>query len=65
MINQKETVNVEFYVAPVYNELIENSLKIGTHNIGSVGSGMYGLGTPADLEKFLGYEVSKKASNIE
>lgn len=65
MINQKKTVNGEYYVAPVYNELIENSLKIGTHNIGSVGSGMYGLGTPADLEKFLGYEVSKKASNIE
>ena len=65
MINQKKTVNGEYYVAPVYNELIENRLKIGTLNIGSVGNGMYGLGTPADLEKFLGYEVSKEASNIE
>ena len=33
--------------------MIENKLKVGYFNIGSVGKGMHGLGTPEDLEDFL------------
>ena len=45
--------NGEFYVAPVYNQLIERELHIGVWNIGDdAGNGMHGLGTPADLEIF-------------
>lgn len=39
----------EFYVAPVYNEAIEDGKKIKTFNIEK----MYGLGTPEDLNNFL------------
>lgn len=62
MINQSKTVNGEYYVAPVYNELIDMGLTIGSYNIGSVGLGMHGLGTPSDLESFLAAEASKRAS---
>jgi len=53
MIANNERVNGEFYVAPVYNRLIESGNKIRIFNIGSEGAGMFGLGTPADLEIFL------------
>ena len=53
MIEKKETSNGEYYVAPVYNYLIKDKAKIDIFNIGRVGDGMYGLGTPADLEEFL------------
>lgn len=53
MIAENLRVNGEFYVAPVYNKLIEAGKKIVFHNVGSVGDGMYGLGTPEDLESFL------------
>jgi NDP-sugar pyrophosphorylase family protein len=53
MIRLNLRVNNEFYVAPVYNQLIEESQNIGIYNVGSEYSGMYGLGTPDDLRKFL------------
>lgn len=59
MIDANERVNGEFYVAPVYNNLISQGSKILTCNIGSVDDGMYGLGTPVDLEKFLDMPISK------
>lgn len=62
MINKDLRVNGEFYVAPAYNEMIENGLNIGIYNVGSVGDGMYGLGTPDDLNSFL--SKSKFNSNI-
>lgn len=60
MITLDMRVNNEFYVAPVYDILIEKNARIGVFNIGSIGNGMYGLGTPADLDFFLGQSVSKK-----
>ena len=62
MINKDLRVNGEFYVAPAYNEMIDNGLNIGIYNVGSVGDGMYGLGTPDDLNSFL--SNSKFNSNI-
>ena len=53
MINLNERVNGEFYVAPVYNYLIKRNLKFRNLTIGSLGSAMYGLGTPSDLEFFI------------
>lgn len=52
MIDKNIRVNHEFYVAPVYNELILEGKKITFYNIGSVGQEMYGLGTPDDLRKY-------------
>ena len=50
----------EFYVAPVYNELVNSDFKVGIYNIGEVGDGMYGLGTPEDLDNFNSSEISIK-----
>lgn len=58
MIENNERVNGEFYVAPVYNQLIRNSKKIGIYNIGAENNGMYGLGIPSDLELFLNNALS-------
>jgi dTDP-glucose pyrophosphorylase len=53
MITNNLRSNGEFYVAPVYNQLIERELHIGIWNIGDdAGNGMHGLGTPSDLEIF-------------
>lgn len=53
MIKKNLRVNNEFYVAPAYNEMIASGKKIGYFNIGTLGNGMHGLGTPEDLELFL------------
>lgn len=53
MIENNDRTNNEFYVAPVYNYLIKEGYKVGYYNIGSESNGMYGLGTPEDLNIFL------------
>lgn len=50
MIARDERVNGEFYVAPVYNDLIAEGARIGTYDIGLH---MHGIGTPDDLARFL------------
>lgn len=50
MIRNNIRVGEEFYVAPVYNEMINAGMKTGFYNIGS---NMYGLGIPEDLEAFM------------
>jgi hypothetical protein len=62
MIAKNLRVNNEFYVAPVYNQLIGEGARIGVYDVGSVGRGMYGLGTPPDLDAFLALPVSKVAT---
>lgn len=61
MIAKNLRVNNEFYVAPAYNELIQIGKRIGIFNVGKESEGMYGLGTPNDLETFKNLPVSKKA----
>ena len=60
MIDKEIRVNGEYYVAPVYNEMIKDGKKITSYNIGSENNGMYGLGIPDDLNKFLKNPISKK-----
>ncbi|WP_415623828.1 glycosyltransferase family 2 protein [Methylobacterium mesophilicum] len=62
MIAADKRVNGEFYVAPVYEELIEAGARIGFMNIGREADGMYGLGTPSDLDLFLSLPISRKAA---
>ena len=61
MIRKNLRVNNEFYVAPAFNELLREGKRIGYVNIGSDTEGMYGLGTPQDLERFLGLPIARKA----
>lgn len=62
MIAAGKRVNGEYYVAPVYNELIAEGAAIGIDNVGSEGAGMYGLGIPADYESFLARPESQRAA---
>lgn len=62
MIDKGLRVNGEFYVAPAYNEIIQDSGKVIHYSIGSEANGMYGLGIPADLNLFLSLPVSHRAT---
>lgn len=61
MIAADLRVNGEFYVAPVYNGLVAEGGRIGIYDVGSEAAGMYGLGIPADLDLFVGLDVSRRA----
>ena len=62
MIAKNERSNGEFYVAPVYTYMYEqDDAKIGIFNVGKEADGMYGLGTPADLDLFKSLPVYDKA----
>lgn len=50
MIKKNIRTNGDFYICPVYNELIEEGKTILNYPIPR----MFGLGTPEDLEKYLG-----------
>jgi dTDP-glucose pyrophosphorylase len=65
MIAAEERVNGEFYVAPVYNQLIAEGAAIGIDNVGSEGAGMYGLGIPADYEAFVRLPLARRAAGLE
>ena len=56
MIDKNIRVNNEFYVAPVYNEMIADKKKIVFEN---VGKSMYGLGIPSDLNYFMEQQICK------
>lgn len=64
MISKNLRVNNEFYVAPAYNEMINKNKKVVIYNVGKIFDGMYGLGTPEDLEKFIRLEIARKAVNF-
>ena len=53
MIQQNLRVNNEFYVAPVYNQLINEGAEVVIARTGREYEGMYGLGVPQDLEFFM------------
>jgi dTDP-glucose pyrophosphorylase len=51
MIEKNIRTNNEFYVCPVYNEFIQSGGKVRVKSINP--DGMWGLGTPEDLNHFL------------
>ena len=65
MIIKNLRVKNEFYVAPAYNEMISNKAKIAIFNVGEEYNGMYGMGIPSDLEKFIRNPISQKILNEE
>lgn len=64
MIAKNLRVNNEFYVAPAFNAMIENGLKVGFYNVGKEYDGMYGLGIPEDIKKFENFPVSDKILHL-
>lgn len=57
MIAKNLRVNNEFYVAPTYDQLIEEGRKVVIADTGREYDGMFGLGTPGDLDFFLTTEA--------
>jgi dTDP-glucose pyrophosphorylase len=57
MIARNLRVNNEFYVAPTYDQLIEEGRKVVICDTGREYDGMFGLGTPGDLDFFLTTEA--------
>jgi dTDP-glucose pyrophosphorylase len=53
MIDKDIRVNNEFYVCPVFNQAIDDGLKVRTFEI----SRMWGLGTPEDLNHYLNHHT--------
>jgi hypothetical protein len=49
MIDKNIRVNNEFYIAPVYNELIQDQKTLVPFYVNK----MWGLGTPEDLKSYL------------
>ncbi len=56
MIAANERVNGEFYTCPVYNHCIAAGERIGIYGIDA--KNMHGLGTPADLDRFIAHGQS-------
>ena len=54
-------VNNEFYVAPAYDQMIQNGARIECFDIGRIGAGMHGIGVPTDLTAFTEHPVSRRA----
>jgi NDP-sugar pyrophosphorylase family protein len=52
--------NNEFYVAPTYNFIIGEGLKVETYLAGKHGEAVHGLGIPSDLASFLRLPISEK-----
>ena len=48
----RDRTNGEYYVAPSYNYLIEQGIRVTTFNCGRLNKEVHGLGTPEDLEIF-------------
>ena len=55
MIEKNKRVGNEFYLAPVYNEAIEDGMKFKTFVVDK----MWGLGTPEDLQHFLNHKYNQ------
>jgi len=60
MIAKNLRVNNEFYVAPTYDQLIEEGRKVVIADTGREYDGMFGLGTPGDLDFFLTTEAYRR-----
>lgn len=62
MIARNARVRGEFYLAPVYNELIAEGRKIDVRSVGRLDEGMHGLGAPEDVARFLRRPISRAAA---
>ena len=66
MITKDIRTNGEFYLCPVYNEMIDEGLWVGAWKVNDHSATMHGLGTPEDLEKFIAHRslIGRTGSNV-
>ena len=62
MIARNARVRGEFYLAPVYNELIAEGMRVEVRSVGRLDEGMHGLGEPEDVARFLRNPISRAAA---
>ena len=60
MISKNIRSKNEFYVAPLYNLLISDGLKINTYPI----TNKYHMGTPSELQEFIDNDLKKLNNEI-
>lgn len=63
MIIENDRVNGEFYTCPTYNYAIQQGRKIGIYNIEF--EQMHGIGTPEDLNTYLGKYVQRNGNIMD
>jgi NDP-sugar pyrophosphorylase family protein len=64
MISHNRKVKGEFYLAPVFNEMIDLGASVEIHSVGALDEGMFGLGTPEDVEAFLRRPQSQAVAGL-
>jgi bifunctional N-acetylglucosamine-1-phosphate-uridyltransferase/glucosamine-1-phosphate-acetyltransferase GlmU-like protein len=57
-VQNKQTVNGEYYLAPTYNYLIKDGMRIKKVDVGSINEVVHGLGTPEDFYAFQNNPIS-------
>lgn len=62
MITKNIRVNNEFYVAPVYNEIIAQGSKVRIWEIDA--AAMHGIGTPADLDAYFALRGGYRSRSV-
>ena len=60
----EDVVNGEYFVAPAYNKLIDQGLRVTTYDLGQIASAMHGLGIPVDYETFCKSGTSVRAAEL-
>ncbi|WP_432519353.1 glycosyltransferase family 2 protein [Kineococcus sp. SYSU DK006] len=61
MVAADRRTNGEYYVAPVYNELITAGRRFHLVDVARLGGTMHGIGTPADLDAFVAWSAATGA----
>jgi NDP-sugar pyrophosphorylase family protein len=59
-VQNKQTVNGEYYLAPTYNYLIKDGMRIKKVDVGSINEVVHGLGTPEDFHAFQNNPISSQ-----
>ena len=59
-VQNKQTVNGEYYLAPTYNYLIKDGMRIKKVDVGSINEVVHGLGTPEDFHAFQNNPISSR-----
>ena len=58
-----DSVNGEYYIAPAYNQMIEQGFLVTSYDLGPIMNSMHGMGIPHDYETFLMDPASRRAAD--
>lgn len=64
MVDADLRVNGEFYVAPMYNQLVGQGFRVSAFDLGPVSEVMFGLGIPEDYESFVSSSLVQTTNQL-